>query len=690
MSSSPPSQPELAEPDGSSKVNSVPCNGERELPRTNPPAAAVTGSRPRSEAAGQARQSSARHAAPGATSNAEQQASRLPPLSGPAAASPPRRVEQSRAEWPDMKMPESKRSEGFCGEAVITEFEALTRDAAAVQRETLRRILADNAGTEYLRDRGLAGRTDAASFRACVPLATHADVEPYIARIADGDTSPVLTARPITSISLSSGTTQGKRKYLPFNQELVKSTMQIYRTSYAFRNRAFPVEDGKALQFIYGSRQFTTKGGLTATTATTNVYRSEEFIPTMRAIQSQACSPDAVIFGPDFAQSLYCHLLCGLLFADEVRIVSATFAHSVVLAFQTFERVWEELCADIRAGALSATRVTSPAVRRAVSALLPAPNPALADEVARRCAALSNWYGVIPALFPNARYVHGIMTGSMEHYVKKLRHYAGGLPLVAAEYGASEGWVGANVEPETPPESATFTVLPNIGYFEFIPLKAGDGGAAASDTCFAEAEPVGLTEVTVGEHYEVVMTTFAGLYRYRLGDVVKVAGFYNSTPKLKFVCRRNLMLSINIDKNSEHDLQLAVDSAAKILAAEKLEVVDYSSHADVSRDPGHYVVFWELNAEANGDVLQSCCDELDRAFTDPGYVGSRKAAAIGPLELRVLQRGTFQKVLRHYLSLGAPVSQFKSPRCVGRSNNSGVLQILSGGVVKVFFSAAYD
>ncbi|XP_062189698.1 jasmonoyl--L-amino acid synthetase GH3.3-like [Phragmites australis] len=575
----------------------------------------------------------------------------------------------------------------FNGEEVIAEFEELTRDATAVQRETLRRILADNASAEYLQGLGVAGRTDPDSFRACVPLATHADLEPYIARIADGDTSPVLTATPVTSISLSSGTTQGKRKYLPFNQELVKSTMQIYRTSYAFRNRAFPVEDGKALQFIYGSRQFTTKGGLTATTATTNVYRSEEFMPTMRAIQSQVCSPDAVIFGPDFTQSLYCHLLCGLLYADEVRIVSATFAHSVVLAFQTFERVWEELCADIRHGVLSPTRVTAPAVRKAVSALLAEPNPALADDVARKCSALSNWYGVIPALFPNARYVHGIMTGSMEHYVKKLRHYAGGLPLVAAEYGSSEGWVGANVEPETPPESATFTVLPNIAYFEFIPLTTSDGGACA-DASYAEAEPVGLTEVTVGEHYEVVMTTFAGLYRYRLGDVVKVAGFHNSTPKLKFVCRRNLMLSINIDKNSELDLQLAVDCAAKILAAEKLEVVDYSSHADVSCDPGHYVIFWELNAEANDDVLQSCCDELDRAFTDPGYVGSRKARAIAPLELRVLQRGTFQKVLSHYISLGAPVSQFKSPRCIGRSN-AGVLQILSGNV-KAFFSTAYD
>ncbi|KAG8045716.1 hypothetical protein GUJ93_ZPchr0008g13747 [Zizania palustris] len=577
-----------------------------------------------------------------------------------------------------------KKTGGFSGEEVIAEFERLTRDAAMVQRETLQRILAENGGVEYLQGLGLAGRTDPDSFRACVPLATHADLESYIGRIADGDASPILIAKPATSISLSSGTTQGKRKYLLFNEELVKSTMQIYRISYAFRNREFPVENGKALQFIYSSSQFTTKGGLTATTATTNVYRSEEFKATMRDIQSQCCSPDEVIFWPDFAQSLYCHLLCGLLLAGEVQIVSATFAHSVVLAFQTFEQVWEELCEDIRRGVLSTTRVTTPAVRQAMSALLTAPNPILADAVARKCAGLSNWYGVIPALWPNAKYVYGIMTGSMEHYVKKLRHYAGGLPLVAAEYGSSEGWIGANVEPGAPPECATFTVLPDIAYFEFIPLKPISGAA-----CYAEAEPVGLTEVAVGEHYEVVMTTFAGLYRYRLGDVVKVAGFYNSTPKLKFVCRRNLMLSINIDKNSEQDLQMAVDSAAKVIAGEKLEVVDYTSQADMSSDPGHYVIFLELNAEANGDVLQGCCDELDRAFVDAGYVSSRKTGSIGPLELRVMQKGTFQKVLRHYLSLGAPVSQFKSPRCVA-SSNSGVLQILAGSTMQTFFSAAYN
>lgn len=95
-----------------------------------------------------------------------------------------------------------KKAGEFSGEKVIAEFERLTRDADIVQRETLRRILAENGATEYLQGLGLAGRTDPASFKECVPLATHADLEPYIDRIVDGDAAPILTGKPVTSISL--------------------------------------------------------------------------------------------------------------------------------------------------------------------------------------------------------------------------------------------------------------------------------------------------------------------------------------------------------------------------------------------------------------------------------------------------------------------------------------------------------
>ena len=169
---------------------------------------------------------------------------------------------------------------------------------------------------------------------------------------------------------------------------------------------------------------------------------------------------------------------------------------------------------------------------------------------------------------------------------------------------------------------------------------------------------------------------------------MRIAGFRNSTPELQFVCRRSLMLSINIDKNTEKDLQLAVDAAARLLAEEKVEVVDFTSHVDTSTEPGHYVIYWELSCDATEEVLRACCNCLDLSFVDAGYVGSRKVGAIGPLELRIVRRGTFQTILHHYLGLGAAVSQFKTPRFVGLSNST-VLQILCRNVTKCTFSTAY-
>lgn len=93
----------------------------------------------------------------------------------------------------------------FDPEAVIEEFESLTMDAGRVQRETLKKILEENGETEYLLSKcGLNGRSDPESFKACVPIVTHTDLQPYIQRIADGEGqhTPILTGKPITAISL--------------------------------------------------------------------------------------------------------------------------------------------------------------------------------------------------------------------------------------------------------------------------------------------------------------------------------------------------------------------------------------------------------------------------------------------------------------------------------------------------------
>lgn len=134
-----------------------------------------------------------------------------------------------------------------------------------------------------------------------------------------------------------------------------------------------------------------------------------------------------------------------------------------------------------RAPSPAATRVTAPAVRRAD----PGASRRGGAQVRRAQQLVRRHPGAVPQRQVRARHHDGVH-GALRQEAPPLR--AGGLPLVATEYGVSEGWVGANVEPETPPESVTFTVLPNIAYFEFIPLKACHGGGADDDTSYAEAE----------------------------------------------------------------------------------------------------------------------------------------------------------------------------------------------------------
>ncbi|CAA6674109.1 unnamed protein product [Spirodela intermedia] len=581
-------------------------------------------------------------------------------------------------------------------------FDRVAEKAGFVQTETLRRIIEINRGTEYLR-RWLGedlrredlelGELETV-YSSLVPLASPEDFEPYLQRIVDGDTSSILTRDTIAAMSLSSGTTDGRPKYVPFTRFMAQSTLQVFKLGAAHRARIFPIRaGGRILEFIYRSERYQTRGGVTVAAATTHFYASEEFKIKERTTKSFTCSPREMILAGDYKQTTYCHLLLGLVHCDHVEFVTSAFAYSIVQAFAALEELWPEICHDIQTGGLSKVKVTSPNVRKAVLEVV-SPDPALARRIESTCKKLQavDWQGVVPALWPNAKYIYSIMTGSMLPYMKKLGHYAGSLPLVGADYGSSESWIGVNLEPSNPPERVTFTVIPTLAYFEFIPLRrhpqqhanqvgwtegsgAVDPGVADD---FVEEEPVPLSKVKVGQEYELVLTTFTGLYRYKLGDVVEVRGFY-----------KGVFLTVNVDRSTEKDLQLAVENASRLLARARSELIDFTSHAivgDGAQKRGHYVVYWEVKGEADEDVLQECCRVMDLAFTECGYVELRRNGSIGPLELRVVETGTFKKILDYFVGIGGTLGQFKTPRC---TSNQVLLRILDRGTRRQFWSTAY-
>ncbi|KAL2322396.1 hypothetical protein Fmac_026775 [Flemingia macrophylla] len=144
----------------------------------------------------------------------------------------------------------------------------------------------------------------------------------------------------------------------------------------------------------------------------------------------------------------------------------------------------------------------------------------------------------------------------------------------------------------------------------------------------------------------------------RLGDVVEVVGFHKGSPKLNFLCRRKSILTVNIDKNIEKYLQLMVDRGSQILNKAKAELIDLTI----------------IKGEVEDKVLRPCYIEMNKTFTDHGYVVSTKTNSIGPLELCVLEGGTFNKILNTFIANGAALSQFKNPRC---TNNHVLLKILN-------------
>ncbi|KAK8329735.1 hypothetical protein V6Z12_A11G343800 [Gossypium hirsutum] len=103
--------------------------------------------------------------------------------------------------------------------------EELTSNAHEIQEQMLEEILIRNAGTEYLSRFFVNGQNHKQNFETNVPIVTYEDIKPYIDRIANGETSSILFADPITQFIQSTGTSEGKPKLIPMTSESFEKRM---------------------------------------------------------------------------------------------------------------------------------------------------------------------------------------------------------------------------------------------------------------------------------------------------------------------------------------------------------------------------------------------------------------------------------------------------------------------------------
>ena len=100
------------------------------------------------------------------------------------------------------------------------------QDAAAVQRETLQRLVRHAGGTRFGRDHGFARIRDISEFQAAVPLRRYEDFwsaywQPAFPNLVDCSWPGL-----IPFFAATSGTSTGATKYIPVTQEMVRSNRQ--------------------------------------------------------------------------------------------------------------------------------------------------------------------------------------------------------------------------------------------------------------------------------------------------------------------------------------------------------------------------------------------------------------------------------------------------------------------------------
>ncbi|CAH8387514.1 unnamed protein product [Eruca vesicaria subsp. sativa] len=568
--------------------------------------------------------------------------------------------------------------------------EEVTSNADDVQRRVLEEILSRNADVEYLKRHGLQGRTDRETFKHVMPVVTYEDIQPEINRIANGDKSKILCSSPISEFLTSSGTSGGERKLMPTIEEELDRRSLLYSLLMPVMSQFVPgLDKGKGMYFLFIKSESKTPGGLPARPVLTSYYKSSHFKNRPFDPYTNYTSPNQTILCPDSYQSMYSQMLCGLCQHKEVLRVGAVFASGFIRAIKFLEKHWPELTHDIRTGTLS-SEITDHSVREAVGEILK-PDPKLADFVESECKK-NSWQGIITRLWPNTKYVDVIVTGTMSQYIPTLDYYSNGLPLVCTMYASSECYFGVNLRPLCKPSEVSYTLIPTMAYFEFLPVHRNNGVTSSISLPKAltekeQQELVDLVDVKLGQEYELVVTTYAGLYRYRVGDVLRVAGFKNNAPQFSFICRKNVVLSIDSDKTDEVELQNAVKNAVTHLVPFDASLSEYTSYADTSSIPGHYVLFWELclngNTPVPPSVFEDCCLTIEESFNSVYRQGRVSDKSIGPLEIRVVESGTFDKLMDYAISLGASINQYKTPRCV---KFAPIIELLNSRVVKSYFS----
>ncbi|KAG2120452.1 GH3 auxin-responsive promoter [Suillus discolor] len=244
-------------------------------------------------------------------------------------------------------------------------------------------------------------------------------------------------------------------------------------------------------------------------------------------------------------------------------------------------------------------------------------------------------------VWPDLKKFIGITGGSAAASVPKARqmwkvtHTLGpSVTMQAPCYGSSECFIAVpyfNGNPNT-----DFKMVPVDGVTEYLDVRSNEPSERV----------LSAWELETGGHYEPVLTTRNGMWRYRIGDVVVVKGFApdDGLPVINYLHRRDGSLNLAYGSTcTESQLTNAIVSASERWIG---QIIDFTVVADDRIAPVTYGYLVEIEGEIGKDAKKAVQHTFeDLAKNNEYHLAFLQARRRKPT-IRLVERGTFTEYRR--------------------------------------------
>ena len=353
-------------------------------------------------------------------------------------------------------------------------------DCEQVQRRVLSEILEQAKDTEIGQKYHFSEINGVEDFTRRVPLSSWDDYEAYTERMKNGEGNILFNGQAVF-FTLSSGTTSSRCKYIPDSEMSVVMRKLIGRMRQIQYFMAEPtLLGGRIMPLVSMSETETTSAGIRCGFASGLTFSQSE-------AKDMIAFPMSVFGIQDSMERDYQMMVAAISHRNVYVLAGNNASRMTALARMAQERR-DDIIRDIAAK-----------------------DPVRAEELK----ALETF---TPATYwPDLKLGLFWLSASVGKTVEELLPY---LPktikLMDVGYGSSEAKFNIPLKPgESSGALSTATA-----FYEFIP----EGGG----------EPVMAHQTEVGKNYELVVTTWGGLYRYEMKDVVRDTGFVGNTPMIEY------------------------------------------------------------------------------------------------------------------------------------------------------------